>query len=391
MANRTAISSANDRTPRRVAVLIESSRSYGRALLAGIAAYARRQTDWLIDFEPRGLDAGPPRWLKSWQGDGVLARVDHPRLAARLRELSVPIVDLRGTVSPDGQPLVAVDNDQLARAAFDHLRATGLKRFGFCGRTDALPHFSQQRGRAFERLAHEAGFPCELFAAGAGGSADRDDEPALRKWLATLAKPIGLFCCFDDRASQVAANCRSLKIPVPDDVAIVGVDQDPILCEMAEPPLTSIDPGGYRVGELAAQWLDRMMAGEPMPRGTLLTAPGALIARRSSDLVAVDSPDIARALRMVRERACGGLNVTELALASGVSRSRLERGFSQELGRSPKQEILRVQLELARRLIQETELPLREVAARSGFSNEKYLSDVCLRMLGSRPGQLRSR
>lgn len=377
------------RAKRRVAVLIESSRAYGRALIEGVGKYARQQTEWTIDFEPRGLEAGPPRWLKKWQGDGILVRVDHPAMARMVMSLGVPVIDLRGNLSVDGLPLIVVDNSAIGRLAYDHLAGQGLKQFAFCGVPSALKLFSAERGEAFRDVVESHGLPCQIFEP-RPRTMDREQEHVqLTAWLAALPKPVGILACFDDRAFELLELCRKLQLRVPEDVAVVGVDNDPVLCQMADPPLSSVDPDGIRVGYEAAMRLDLWMDGNPPPRERLVTPPKGLIARRSSDALAVDEPEIAAAIQYVRQHACEGLLVGQILEHVPISRSMLERSFRKYLGRTPKAEILRLQILRARELLADRSLSLRDIATRTGFHSEKYFNDAFHRQTGERPGAFR--
>ena len=374
---------------RRVAVLIESSRAYGRALIDGIGRYARQEAHWTIDFEPRGLETGPPRWLKRWQGDGILVRVDHPAMARAVMSLGVPVIDLRGNLSVDGLPLIAVDNAAIGRLAWEHLADQGLRQFAFCGVPSALKLFSEERGEAFRTISESHGCPCHIFQP-RQKTADREREHAeLSEWLASLPRPVGILACFDDRAFELLELCRKLQLRVPDDVAVVGVDNDPVLCQMADPPLSSIDPDGVRVGYEAALRLDQWMNGQPPAAERLVIPPRGLIARRSSDALAVEEADVAAAIRFVRAHACEGIQVADILKEIPVSRSLLERSFRKYLGRTPKAEILRLQIQRARELLADRALSLRDIARLTGFRSEKYFNDAFYHQTGERPGACR--
>ncbi len=374
---------------RRVAVLIESSRAYGRALIEGIGRYARQQAQWTIDFEPRGLEEGPPRWLRKWRGDGILVRVDHPAMAKAVMALGVPVIDLRGNLSVDGLPLIIVDNTAIGRLAYEHLADQGLKEFAFCGVPSALKLFSAERGEAFLAVAESHGRPCRIFEPRPRTIDREQDHAQLAAWLAELPKPVGILACFDDRAFELLELCRKLQLRVPEDVAVVGVDNDPVLCQMADPPLSSIDPDGNRVGYEAALRLDRWMQGDPPPQERLVIPPRGLVARRSSDALAIDEPDIAEAIRYVRTHACEGMLVEEILQHLPISRSMLERSFKKYLGRTPKAEILRLQILRARELLADRSLSLRDIARLTGFRSEKYFNDAFHRQTGERPGAFR--
>ncbi len=376
-----------------VAVLIETSRAYGRGLLEGVARYVRERGPWSIYFRPHGLGEPPPAWLRGWQGDGILARIDNRETARAVRATGLPAVDLRGRLPGLGLPRVGVDNGVLARLAFRHLAERGFRHFAFCGLPRGEhPHMDQRR-EDFERLVRAAGFDCAVFEPRRGRRplAWEREQEQMAGWLLVLPKPVGVMTSHDDRGQQLLDACRRAGVAVPEQAAVISVENDAILCNLATPPLTSIDVNAPRVGYEAAALLARLMAGAKPPRRGVVLDLCRVVTRRSTDVLALDNPDLATAVRVLRERACEGINVGDLLKEVPCSRSVLERRFKQVLGRTPKAELLRVQLERARQLLAETDLPLAEVAARTGFRTEKYFGDIFYRKNGERAGAYRRR
>lgn len=380
---------------RRVAVLIESSRAFGRALLEGVAAYARTHRNWSIYFQPRGLETAIPEWLSDWQGDGILVRVQQQRVAEQILKTGIPTIDLRGTSRLDGLPRLAGDNAEISRLAFEHLRGCGMKQFAFCGLTDRVAPLLDDRRDQFRKQCNRAELPLETWPL-PSDSPDQtafvnwdDEQRALANWLKSLPKPIGIMACHDDRGFQVLEACRRAGIRVPDEIAVVGVDNDTVICDLAEPALSSVDPDGQRIGYTAAEQLERMMAGRPVSRKLIRLPPRGLVIRPSSDTIAIADEDVAAAIRRIRTGACTGASVVELFAEIPVSRSTLERRFSALMGRTPKEEMLRVQIETARLLLRETDASLRQVARKAGFRSDKYFSDAFLRETGVRPSAYR--
>ena len=380
----------------RVALLIESSRAYGRGLLHGIAEYVRLHGPWSIYLAERGLGEAPPAWLQDWEGDGVIARIENRRLARAILDLGVPTVDLRGLLTDLDVPRIVTDDEAVCRLAVAHFRERGFRHFAFCGFAGA--DYSDARCRAFARLVAEQGSTCQVYESALplrpAGTEAREQrgwvaEAEVAAWIEALPRPVGLMACNDIRAQQVLTACRAGGVPVPDEVAVLGVDNDEVLCDLADPPLSSIVPDTRRIGFEAAALLERMMAGVPAQAATITVPPVGVLTRRSTDVLAIDDRAIARALRFIREHACEGISVEDVLDQVPLSRSVLERRFARVFGRTPKAEILRTQLDRVKRLLAETDLPLKQIAFKAGFQHPEYLSVVFKARTGQTPGQYR--
>jgi LacI family transcriptional regulator len=375
----------------KVALLIESSRAYGRGLLRGIAAYTRTHRSWSTFVEPRGLDEPFPRWLKSWKGDGILARITDRPMAKLILQTGLPAIDLRGSVPGISIPVVGLDAAAAARLAFEHLRERGFRHFAFCSAAPQY-HFSDERGEAFERLAREAGCSFSAFPPTGNGpcSAEWDQEQrALARWVAKLVKPVGILACHDERGVDLLNACRDLRIAVPDDVAVIGVDNDEVMCELAEPSLSSVDSNTEQIGYRAAELLEQLMAGKITLAEPTLIEPAGVVARRSTDAFAIDDPELASSMRFIRDHACDGINVEDVLQQTRLSRSTLERRFVALLGRSPSDEIVRLRLERVKQLLEETNYPLSQIAALAGIEHPEHLGRLFRRKFGKTPGQYR--
>lgn len=377
------------RTPPRVAVLIETSRAYGRGLLEGVAEYIHAHGPWSIYFRPQALGEPPPPWLRRWQGDGILARIDDRRLARAVQTTGLPVIDLRGRIPDLGFARVGVDNRAIARLGFQHLRERGYRQFGFCGLSRGEHPHLDRRCADFVSLVHEARLTCDVFRPGRPSRSWEHEQQQLIAWVRRLPRPVGIMACNDDRGLQLLDACRRARIAVPDEVAVIGVDNDPLVCSLATPPLSSIDVNPRRVGYAAAKLLDRMMSGGRRPRTGLFFDQCKVVTRQSSDVLAVDDAELKTAVRYIRDHACSGVLVEDVLAQTCLSRSGLERRFKQVLGRTPKVEILTVQLDRAKHLLSESNLTLEAVARASGFRSGKYFSDAFLREVGVRPGAYR--
>jgi LacI family transcriptional regulator len=380
-------------TMRRVALLIETSGSYGRGLLQGISKYNRERGEWSTCFRPYSLNDVTPAWLKSWRGDGLLLRIDAADLAGVAKRSGAAIVNLRGAAPGSPFANVTVDEAQVAKLASQHLIERGLEHFAFCGRPRGQNPALDERGEQFRRLIERAGNVCHMYPDATAPARDEWDveQSRLTAWIASLPKPIGIMACNDERGLQVLDACRRCGAAVPDDVAVIGVDNDPSLCELAIPPLSSIDVNAEGIGYEAAAVLDRMMNGEAAPSAPVKLSPRGVVTRRSSDVVASEDEEVSRAVRYIREHACGGLQVADVLGFMGISRASLQQRMKRLLGRTVHQEIQRVRLSRAKELLAMSPLTIKQVARESGFASVQYMTRVFRAATTETPARYRHR
>lgn len=357
---------------KQVAVFIETSRAYGRGLLRGVSRFHQESGQWQIFFRPQDLDSALPKWLKSWRGDGILARIANEQMARALLATRLPLIDLRGGGRKFGLSTCGCDNDQICRAALEHLLERGLRQFAFVGEPIGYHVYDDQRRKSFVQQVEQRGLVCYDYRY-AGRRATHDlatEQRRFLSWMTSLPKPIGIMAVHDDRGMQVLDACRKLEIAVPDQVAVIGVDNDEFLCALSIPSLTSVDPNSERIGYEAALELNRMM-NRHRPRN-MLFPPLGIVARQSTDVLNATDTDIAAAVRFIRQNACQGIRVSDVEQQIALSRTLLNRRFKAVVGRTPKEEILRVQLEHACKLLVDTDLPIAKVAISAGFASAKY-------------------
>jgi LacI family transcriptional regulator len=376
-----------------VALLIETSREYGRGLLHGVSRFHQEHGHWSIYFEPHGLSEQPPSWLKNWRGDGILARINDRRIADILLAMKLPVVDVRGAFEDLPVPFVGVDNRAIARLGFEHLQQCGLQNFAFCGTPRGENPNQDRRCDLFVAQVERTGNKCAVFL---GRSRRRrttsweQEQQQIARWLKHLPKPVGVMTCHDDRGHQTLDACRRAGLSVPDDVAVIGVDNDTYLCALCTPPLTSIDVNPSRVGYEAASLLSRLMNGSYKPKKPIfLGPPRSVVSRQSTDMLSIEDEDVAAALRYVREHATEGILVGDIVSRTKNSPSTLERRFKARLGRTIKAEITRVRIRQAKLLLQETDLSIGTVGSRIGFSEPKYFCEVFRKVEGITAGRYR--
>ena len=384
--------------PLRVALLIETSRSYARNLLAGIAAYARVHGPWTFYYEEERVLGEPvPTGLTAWRPHGIIARIADNRMARQIRRLGLPAVDVLRAMEMSGIPSVIPDQEAIVRLAAEHLLERRLKHFAYCGFPKVL--FSEKCRRRFVEILAASGHSVDVFEhrrpMQATGLAQIEKEVLLRErelvaWLRKLPKPVGILACNDTRAYQVLSVCRQHRILVPDQVAVIGVGNGALECELCDPPLSSVDNNGRRAGYEAATLLHRMIEGrDPAPNMTLIE-PIGVVTRRSTDVLAIANQDLVEIIRDVRNLACEGLTPTGLAERSSVSRSTLERWFVKHLGHSVNDEILHVRLDRVKELLTTSDLPLAEIARLSGFAHPETMQRLFKNAVGQTPGRYRA-
>jgi LacI family transcriptional regulator len=376
---------------RHVALIVETSIHYGRQILRGVTRYLRSHQAWSVFLEQRELWTEPPPWLVKWRGDGVICRKTTPQLANMLARAGVPLVDLNDRCGVVGAAKIESDQQAIGALAADHLLERGFRHFAFCGFDDQLWSVGRREGFV-ERLAHR-GRTCHLWESPWTGPQARSwerEQAQLAKWIASLPVPAGVMACSDMRGQHVLDACQRLDKAVPEEVAVIGVDDDAVLCNLCYPPLSSVIPNAERLGFEAAALLDRLMSGAPAPVEPHRIEPVGVQARQSSEVLAIDDPAVAVALRFIRERAFHGLSMKDVLKHTAMSRSLLERKFRQHLGRSPQAEIRSVQLKRVKQLLAESDLPLNEIASLAGYAHPEYMSVVFKRETGQTPGQFRA-
>ncbi len=383
-------------TRHRIALLVETSRSYGRELLRGVARFASTRTNWTLLHQEMTIDASLPDWMTESEVSGSIARVDS-HIIDSLMQLQVPIVDVRCRRQFAGIPQVETDDREVARIAFAHLWDRGFRRFAFCGFQFA--HYSEARLRQFRESVAAAGGPLSVYespgkrdvALGSIEQPDRADFQSMSKWLDTLPRPTGLFVCNDIRGQQVLNACQSLSIAVPDDIAVIGVDDDDAVCPLSNPPLSSVRPNAEQIGYRAAEILLDMLNGKPTPTLTEFVPPVGVSQRLSTQVSAVEDREIARVCRFIREHARDGINVNHIVEFTTLSRRQLERRFRQQLNRTPHEEITAAQIARVKQLLHETTMTLEQITQLAGYSHKERLAAVFKRETNETPGEYRRR
>ena len=384
--------------PAKIAVIADPAGSYVRGLIAGIGAYGHDHGPWVFTLYHDPLDADLPRRVKADGVDGILARVHTRKIGQGLARLGVPIVDMLEEVVIPGVPQIVVDDRAVVRLAIEHLLERGLRTLAFLGLRGT--GYSEQRCRHAIELCRDRGRL--LVAAPSGRPGDplvllvRDtskietQQQAIARWIGSLPKPVGIVACNDVWASVALWACWHLRVEVPDDVAVIGVDDDPTYGRVAGPALSSVDPDSFAIGYRAAKMLHGMLKGNTPPPPLTLVEPRGVVARRSTDMLAFPDSALAEMVRYVRDHACDGITVGRMVNKLGVSRRTLERLFAEHVGRSPSAEIARVRLTRAQDLLCGTDLDVEDVAQQAGFAYTKTLRRAFKARFGVAPAEYRA-
>jgi LacI family transcriptional regulator len=378
------------RRPSRVAVLIEASNAYGRGLLEGVHRHVREHDPWTILLPEHGRGLPPLAMLGRWQGDGVIARIETPAIATAVgrlrRRLGIPVIDVSAARLLPDVPYVETDDAAIARLAAEHFVERDFRHLAFLG--DDRFRWSGNRRDAFVAAAGQ-GRSVTVYEPPRRGRSTAADDEVIEAWLASLSKPVGLFACYDTRGRQALDACRRAGLSVPDDVAVLGVDDDAVLCGLSSPPLSSVIPDALGAGRLAAELLEALLRGERLERDEWLLPPVGIAMRQSTDALAIDDAVVVAAVRYIREHACDGIKVADVLKAVGSGRRGLESRFTRRVGHTPHEEITRVQFRRVEQLLTETDLPLATIAARAGFRHTEYMTVAFTRRHGVSPSRWR--
>jgi LacI family transcriptional regulator len=377
---------------RKVALIVETSNQYGRELLSGIIRQMRLHDSWSVFAEQRDLTQELPVWLANWDGDGVISRSTTPELDEAVKRSKIPFVELTDRRGDPKSLHVRSDDLAIGGMAAKHLLERGFSSFGYCGFIDES--WSKRREVGFTREILSSGGSCSVYESYWHGSQVKswqDELLELQAWLATIPRPIAVMACNDVRGQQVIEACNQANLLVPEEVAVIGVDNDVLSCQLCSPQLTSVIPNAELVGFRAAELLDQIMKDIPFQTEPILVPPIGIEVRQSTDIVAIEDRALAIALQYIRENACSGISVKDVVARAPLSRSTLERGVRRLLGHSPQDEIRLVQVKKARHLLITSELPVEQIASICGFEHPEYLGVVFKRITGETPGRFRQR
>ncbi len=352
---------------RVVAIFVDLPSAYGRGLLRGISRYAQLHGSWEMYGDHERIIM-PIEDRSHWRGDGVIVQHMRPEIEALVSHDAWPVINVSDHGAADRFVSVIPDHAEIGRLAARHFYERGLRDLGYCGFSGH--NYSRVRGDGFAAEAASKGCSCTQIE-GEGWQWEPQRWPERRAeiaaWIRTLPRPAGVFCCNDIRARHVAQICADIGVRVPEEIALLGVDNDELVCEMGSVPLSSIDLAAAEVGYQAAAMLDRLADGAPRPASPVLVPPVGVVTRRSSDVLAIADADVAEAVRYIREHAHEPMDVEQVVRTLAIGRRALERRFRSILGLTIAQQIAATRISKARQLLIHSNLAAPLIANRCGF------------------------
>jgi LacI family transcriptional regulator len=363
------------------------------AMLRGISNYERTHRPWSAFLDDEARAESDPLWLSKKKWHGVISRHTTPALVKNCAELKLPLVDLNDIPLYPGVPKIRPDNVGMGHRGAEHFIERGYRNYGFSGFINE--GWSRERRDGFVEGLTLTGHTCNVFDVEYPGDVtpqwDAKQTALIGAWLRRLPKPVAVMACGDLRALQVISAAQNAGLLVPEEVAVLGANNDTIRCDLAYPPLSSVATNAFQSGYRAAEMLDTLIRGGTPESFDLRIEPVGVAERHSTDILAIDDKNVAAALSFIRENACRGITVEQVLKPAFVSRSQLEKKFRRSLGRSPQTEIRRVQIAKIRQLLIETDFPLKKIAELSGFEYVEYMCVVFKRLVGESPGSFRKK
>jgi LacI family transcriptional regulator len=361
----------------RIIISINTSRACERQFVCGIARYAELHGPWAFYRKPRyyikaGSQAMTLKQLKDWQPDGII--VSDSEKLNEIVKLKIPTIIHSIENDKHSLPTVLGDCSKSGKMAAEHLLERGFKNFAFCGVGGF--YWSSNRFESFSSRISQAGFETSFYKQTPSRmqKSFEKEQKLLIDWLKSLTKPVGIMACADDCAQHIAEACEIAEIRIPEEIAVIGVDNDEMVCQFSTPPLSSIAMNFERAGFEAAELLDKIMAGKKPTYKNITVDATHVITRQSTDVLAIEDPDVVEAVRFIRQNSKQPIQTCDVLNEVGCSRRNLHRKFKLVLGRSVSDEIKRVRIEQITSMLLNSNLSIAQIAYKLGYCSPDHIA-----------------
>jgi LacI family transcriptional regulator len=380
----------------RIALMVDASRAYGRGICRGVANYVEERESWLLLLHERPELNELPRWMKRTRVDGIIAYIPNHRLYQRICALGICAVDVHGRCRSPLIPVIESDAQVIVSLAVQFFIQSGFQHVAYCGYPSVF--FSDQREAAFRLLTAKLNREAHVYTPASHKRVGEDlyqfekgtvtQNADLTRWLHLLPKPVAILACNDIRGQQIIAACRETEMKSPDEVAVLGMDNDEIICRLCRPTLSSIEPDVEGIGYLATELIAAQLEGNRVET-SYQVPPRRIVERRSTDTVTANDPEVVKAARLIRDRRYADASVEQICEQVGVSRSTLDNRFLAHLGRSVAGERARIRQQRSQSLLLNSDLSLSEIARECGFSSATYFCRFFKHLTGQTPNAYR--
>jgi LacI family transcriptional regulator len=379
---------------KKVMLLVENAYSFDGKFLLGVADYARHHGPWRFFRELPFYVTSQGKYtslrhLRKWGADGIIMR--ERKNTNEIIKMGLPTIILPNYAMKEfpGLPNVVVNNEDIAKMTVEHFLERGFKNFGYCGFDDYW--WSRERGEMFQKMITDVGYKLNFYKQPKSRSKRfwENEQYIIADWLQALSKPVGILTCNDERGQYVAEACKIAHLLIPDHVAILGVGYDDVLCELSDPPLSSIMLDARNTGYRVAALLDKLMAGERVKFEKIFIRPVHIVTRQSTDLLAIEDEAVITAVRFIRQHGKEPLRVEDVVKHTFVSRRVLERKFRLLLNRSIYEEIRKTRISYVARMLLETDISVSQIALTMGYPGPDHIAKYFMREMGITPGDYR--
>lgn len=373
---------------KKIAIVLDPRLTFGQSITEGVARYALECGQWAF-HTTGGIPYISSELAFEWRGDGMIGAIG-ARLQAYLRKQEIPFVNVSTQMRALPIPSVVVDNAMVGSMAAEHLMEKGLEHFAVAT-WEEVAHLKIRKEAFCKRLARE-GYACDHVSLGRVerfGELVGFNSGQLEAYLRALENPIGVFALQDPIGRGVIETAQQLNLRVPEDVAVMGEGNWHFICDMVSPPLTSIDIGADRIGYRSAQLLDEIMHGKKPPRRSILVPPRGVIARQSTDVLAVHDEELCQAIRFIRENVNRPIQVEDLLEVVPINRRTLEKRFRKHLGRSIHEEIRRTRIQRACLLLRQTDMVIGRIHQACGYTAQDRFNAAFRQEKAMTPSQYR--